>query len=122
MTEAEYDPDHPVLAAIRDWIPSLPEAVELETWGHPTFRAGKKIFAIFAEDQGEPVLNVKQKPEQQEVHLRDMRFYFPPYTGHKGWVGVRVDEVEWDELEALLLDAYRQVALKRMLKALDGEA
>lgn len=119
MSTSDYDERHPVLLKIRAWYPGLPEAVELETWDHPTFRAGKKIFAIFADQDGEPVLNIKQRPEQQEVWLRDMRFYFPPYTGHKGWIGARVDLIEWEELEPLLLDAYRQVALKRMLKELD---
>ena len=29
---------------------SLPEAVERETWGHPTFRVGERMFAIMAAD------------------------------------------------------------------------
>ena len=32
---------------------SLPDAVEQETWGHPTFRVRKKIFVMFPEGEGE---------------------------------------------------------------------
>jgi hypothetical protein len=33
------------------------------------------------------------------------------YVGHRGWVGVRLDgDVDWDEVEELLEDAYRFIA------------
>ncbi len=33
------------LKRLRSICLALPEAVEIEAWGHPTFRAGKKMFA-----------------------------------------------------------------------------
>ncbi|MBC8327125.1 MAG: MmcQ/YjbR family DNA-binding protein [Planctomycetes bacterium] len=113
-------PHHPCLVQLRRQLARLPEAVEIETWGHPTFRAGKKIYAIFGDENGGPALNVKQQPEQQEALLERPGYFYPPYTGHKGWIGVLVDEVPWEDIEPILVDGYRQVALKRMLKALDG--
>ena len=39
------------------------------------------------------------------------RFFRPPYVGHRGWLGVYLDvEVDWDELEALVRDAWMTVA------------
>src|SRR2546429_265144 len=36
------------------------------------------------------------------------RFFRPPYVGHRGWVGVRLDvSVDWTELAELCTDAYR---------------
>ncbi len=113
-------PKHPCLAEMRRLLARLPEAVELETWEHPTFRAGKKIYAIFGDEDGRPALNVKQRPEQQDALLEQPGYFYPPYTGHKGWVGILVDEVPWTDIEPIVVDGYRQVALKRMLKALDG--
>ncbi len=114
-------PDHPCLDRLRALMARLPEAVELETWGHPTFRAGKKIYAIFGDENEQPALNIKQRPEQQDALLEREGYFYPPYTGGQGWVGVLVEQVAWEEIEPILVDAYRQVALKRMLKALDGE-
>ena len=39
------------------------------------------------------------------------RFFRPPYVGHRGWLGVVLDgEVDWDDVERLLEEAYREVA------------
>lgn len=38
----------------------------------------------------------------------------PPYVGHRGWLGVRLDvPVDWDVIAELVADAYRLVAPKR---------
>lgn len=34
------------------------------------------------------------------------RFYVPPYVGHRGWIGVRLDR---DEIVGILEDAYVEV-------------
>ena len=45
----------------------------------------------------------------------------PPYVGHRGWLGVRLDHrVDWTEVDAICRDAYRQVAPKTLVKQLDG--
>jgi hypothetical protein len=36
------------------------------------------------------------------------RFFKPPYMGHKGWVGVRIDgKPDWEQLTAILKDGYQ---------------
>ncbi|KAA3610899.1 MAG: MmcQ/YjbR family DNA-binding protein [Planctomycetota bacterium] len=110
----------PNLAKLRRFCSSLPETSEKEAWGHPTFRAGAKMFASFGEYEEEATIGVKRSLDQQAQHLQDSRFYAPPYSGKQGWIGIRLSQVPWPEVEALVLDAYRQVALKRMLKALDS--
>ena len=48
------------------------------------------------------------------------RFFVPPYVGHRGWLGVRLDvDVDWDEIAGIIEDSYRQVAPKTLLKQLD---
>jgi hypothetical protein len=43
------------------------------------------------------------------------RFFIPPYVGHRGWLGVRLDvPADWDEIADLVTDAYREVAPKRL--------
>ena len=50
------------------------------------------------------------------------RFFRPPYVGVRGWLGVYLDvPVDWDEVAAIVEDAYRVVAPKKLV-ALLGEA
>ena len=47
--------------------------------------------------------------------------YVPPYVGHRGWLGVRLDvELNWDEIADIVEDAYRMVAPKKLVAELDS--
>ncbi|HEV3438378.1 MAG TPA: MmcQ/YjbR family DNA-binding protein [Gemmata sp.] len=110
-----------MLLRIRAICLALPEVVEVEAWGHPTFRAPKKMFAGFGEDTSEgPTLGLKVGFDRQEVLLEDFRFFPTPYAAHQGWVSLKLDaNTDWDEVKGLVLEAYKQVALQRMLKAIE---
>jgi predicted DNA-binding protein (MmcQ/YjbR family) len=117
-----YDDDDPFLPELREICLALPEAVEKETWGRPTFRAGK-IFAIFAGEQEHPY-GVVFKPEDDEgaALVQDSRFYPPRYWGPYGWLALDFSAaaVDWAEVAELVETSYRQIALKRMLAILDS--
>lgn len=108
------------LQHVRTICSKLPEMHEVEAWGHPTFRAGKKMFAaVGGPTPDEPTLGLKVGFERQDELLEDSRFFPTPYSAHQGWVSIRLDaKTDWDEIASLLVEAYRQVALKRMLKLL----
>jgi predicted DNA-binding protein (MmcQ/YjbR family) len=117
MGTARYDR---ALEQVRSLCLALPESCEVEAWGHPTFRAGKKMFAAFGQDAEGLTLGLKVGFDRQEELLNDDRFFPTPYAARQGWVSLRIDgRTDWKELDGLLREAYRQVALKRMLKALD---
>jgi predicted DNA-binding protein (MmcQ/YjbR family) len=41
-------------------------------------------------------------------------------VGHRGWIGVHLDvDPDWDEVEAIVRDAYRLVAPKTLARQLD---
>ena len=110
------------LKRLRKICLSLPEVKEVVTWGHPTFRAGKKDFAVYEEYKGRPCLAFQAGLAGQQALLGDPRFYRTPYIGNRGWMSLYVDQpLDWNEIRELLLHSYRLVALKRMLKALDRE-
>ena len=100
---------------------SFPEASEVEAWGRPTFRAGKKIFAVFTGIIAERY-SVVFRPEADEraALLEDERFYVPAYWGASGWLALdfTAAPVDWKEVTELLDTSYRRVALKRMLAKL----
>lgn len=120
MSAKTYDQ---ALKKLRSLCLTLPEACEVEAWGHPTFRAGKKMFAGFGQHEGEISLGMKMSFDRQDELLKDNRFFPTPYAARLGWVSLRIDgKTDWDEVNALLREAFQQVALKRMLKALDEQA
>jgi predicted DNA-binding protein (MmcQ/YjbR family) len=108
------------LEHVRDLCSKLPEMHEVEAWGHPTFRAGKKMFAaVGGPTPDEPTLGMRVGFERQDELLEDLRFFPTPYSAHQGWVSIRLgDETDWEEIGSLLAEAYKTVALKRMLKLL----
>ena len=119
-----YHDDDPHLAELRAVCLALPESTEVEAWGVPTFRAGKKIFAVFSGTEPRPH-GLVFKPEDDDERaalLEDDRFSSPPYWGPGGWLALDLDAapVDWTEVAELVEGSYRQVALKRMLKLLDA--
>jgi predicted DNA-binding protein (MmcQ/YjbR family) len=113
--------DEPLLLArLREICLTLPESRETVKWGHPTFEAGKKIFAVLDRYQGRPCIAFRLSAERLPMVLADERFYAAPYGARHGWVCMHADgRIEWGEVEGLLRESYRQVALKRMLIALE---
>ena len=45
-------------------------------------------------------------------------YFRPPYVGHRGWLGVRLDrDLAWDEIAGAIEDAYLTVAPKSLIEA-----
>jgi hypothetical protein len=107
----------------------LPEVTERLSHGAPTwFVRGKKTFAALWEHghHGDdfPHLVCAAPPGVQEelVETEPDRFFRPPYVGGRGWLGVRLDvPIDADELAAICEEAYRVVAPRRLVEALDAQ-
>lgn len=115
------------LKKVRAIATALPEVSERLSHGAPTFFIrDKKVLTHFFDDHhgddrlalwcaagpGVQAELVEQEPE---------RFFVPPYVGHRGWIGLRLDvEPDWGEVAGILEDAYRLVAPKTLVKQLDG--
>ena len=113
-----------IVASIREICLALPETSERLSHGAPTFfirekRAflmvltnhhGDGRFAIWcAAPAGMQRILVEADPE---------RFFVPPYVGHRGWLGVRLDRpIDRDELAGIAEDAYAEVAPARLVDA-----
>ncbi|MGE0225005.1 MAG: MmcQ/YjbR family DNA-binding protein [Acetobacteraceae bacterium] len=112
------------LAELRAICLALPEAAEKETWDAPTFRVRDKIFAMVHDYQGAPSVWCKAPPGAQVilVNAAAERFFVPPYVGHKGWIGIRLDSgVDWNEMAHLITRSYRMTAPKRLAARVPGE-
>lgn len=111
-------PRHDPLDRLRQICLALPEATEKLAWGEPTFRICNKLFAMFTDNHhgdGRVALWCKAPMGVQEILVgaAPQKFFRPPYVGHKGWIGVRLDiEVDWNEVTDLLKDSYQMTAPK----------
>jgi hypothetical protein len=116
-----------VLERLRGICLALPETSERLSHGAPSFFVReKKCFLMLLDDHhgdgrfaiwcaaaaGDQELLVAADPE---------RFFVPPYVGHRGWLGVRLDRgIDWQELAGVVEDAFCAVAPKRLVDGLGG--
>ena len=116
------------LARVRALCLALPETNERPSHGAPTFFVrDKKTFVMFLDDHhadGRLAIWCAAPPDLQAtlVDEEPERFFVPPYVGHRGWLGVRLDiDPDWSELAGIVEDAYRVVAPKKLVALLDGD-
>ena len=109
---------------VREICLGLPEASERPSHGAPSFFVrGKRCFAMLLDDHhGDGIFGlwVAAPPGDQAllVAADAARFFRPPYVGHRGWLGVRLDgDVDWDEVAGIVEDAWATVAPKRLLES-----
>jgi predicted DNA-binding protein (MmcQ/YjbR family) len=117
----KHDPRH--LARMRAICMAYPEVVEVEQFGNPWWKAGKKSFCIYGESDGHPGASFNLSLDEQSLLLGDERFSKTGYIGRHGWTSMRfAGKVDWQQVEGLVDVAYRRVALERMIRALDRSA
>lgn len=123
MANAATDP----LTKIREICLAFPETSERLSHGSPSFFIReKKTFTTFhlADHYREDSANIwcpaPPGVQEQMVEAEPRRFYRPPYVGHRGWIGVRLEvDPDWDEVAGIVDEAFRHVAPKTVLKQLD---
>jgi hypothetical protein len=106
---------------------ALPEATERLSHGSPTFFVrDKPSFVMFLNDHhgdGRLALWCAAPAGAQEAltSADPERYFRPPYVGHRGWIGVRLDRaLEWERVADAIEEAYRTVAPPRLVAKLDG--
>jgi predicted DNA-binding protein (MmcQ/YjbR family) len=109
-----FDDSDPRLKKLRAVCLALGEVIEKEAWGECTFRAiGGSMFAMTDNNHhssGHFAVWVKAPAMAQEILINSdpKTFFKPPYMGHKGWVGVRLDtKPDWEEVSGILRDGYQ---------------
>jgi hypothetical protein len=106
-----------ILGVIREICLAFPEASERPSHGEPTFFVGRKrsFATVWDDHHGDgrfALLCVAPAGMQSALVGADPeRFFVPPYVGHRGWIGVRLDRgFDRVEIAGILEDAYAEVA------------
>ena len=109
------------ISRLRRLCLALPEVTERLSHGEPTwFVQGKKTFVTMSDHHHDDRVAVwcAAPPGAQEVLVGadPKRCVFrPKYVGHRGWLGIYLDvPQDWDQIADLVIDAYREVAPKRL--------
>jgi hypothetical protein len=103
----------------------LPEATERLSHGEPTWFVKGRTFVMYADHHHDDRLAIwchaPDGFQRALVSAEPERFFVPPYVGRRGWIGVRLDvEVDWDEVATIIEGAYRMVAPRRLVEAVDA--
>ena len=105
------------LARVRELCLALPETEERLSHGSPAFFVrGKRTFATYRDDHhgdGRLALWCAAPDGLQRglVEAAPEHYFVPPYVGHRGWIGVRLDrDLSWEDIAGAIEDAYETVA------------
>ncbi|MCW3837958.1 MmcQ/YjbR family DNA-binding protein [Sphingomonas canadensis] len=116
------------LARLREICLALPRAAEKLSHGAPAFFIEKgKVFAYFSHNHhgdGRTAVQVKTSGLDEQAMLVEAEsglYYVPPYIGHAGWVGLRLDTggTDWEHVADRVARSWRLVAPARLAPALD---
>ncbi|MBA3735721.1 MAG: MmcQ/YjbR family DNA-binding protein [Actinobacteria bacterium] len=113
-----------VLAMVRELCLALPETSERLSHGAPTFfvREKRSFLMVLTDHHGDGRFAIWcAAPDGMQKTLVEAdaeRFFVPPYVGHRGWLGLRLDRgVHPDELAGIVEDAYAEVAPAKLVEA-----
>jgi uncharacterized protein YdhG (YjbR/CyaY superfamily) len=108
------------LDRLRRLCSALPSAFEKMSHGAPCFfvEQGKGCFAMLAEHHradGRMALWVPVADGLQPLMIEESPdvYFYPPYVGTNGWVGVLLEQIADDALESHLREARRIIAAKQ---------
>jgi len=119
-----------MLEGLREICLSFPQTTERLSNGAPAFFVRDKSTFVNVWLDGHhsnefPHLWCAAAPGAQGDYIdRDpVRFFRPPYVGHRGWIGVRLDnKPDWDEIGAICEDAYRMIAPRKLIEILESSS
>lgn len=114
----KLDVDGRQIGRVRQMCADFPQVSEKISHGEPTFFAGKRVFAMFADNHhGDGRIAVwLPVPEGEQAALMEAEpktFFKPPYVGVKGWVGIELREVGEEDLAIHLQAAWKMMAQKK---------
>jgi hypothetical protein len=113
-----------VLSRIRQICLDLPETNERLSHGAPTFfvRDKRPFVMVLTDHHGDGRFAIwcaaGDGVQEMLVEADSTRFFRPPYVGHRGWLGVRLDRgIFWDELAGIIEDAFAEVAPPKLVES-----
>jgi hypothetical protein len=110
-------------ARVRELCLALPETSERPSHGAPSFfvRDKRCFLMLLTNHHGDGRVAIWCAADRETQRLLvdndPGRFFVPPYVGHRGWLGFRLDRAfDDDELAGIVEDAYAEVAPAKLVE------
>jgi hypothetical protein len=106
------------VARVRKLCLALPETTEKISHGEPTFFVRERVFCMCSDNHhndGHIAAWIPAAPGLQAELLKEARekYFYPPYVGKGGWIGIELPRVTDDELGGHISDAWRLIEAKQ---------
>jgi hypothetical protein len=107
------------LTKVRKACLALPDVSERPSHGMPAWFVGKNQFCVFSNDHhGDGRLAIvcagSDGAQAMLVDADPEAYYVPPYVGHRGWIGVRLDlHLPWSQIASVIEAAH---ACRRVIR------
>ncbi len=118
-----------ILTRLRKLALAVPETSERLSHGAPTFfvREKRPFVMVLTDHHGDGRFAIwcaaPQGLQSMLVEVDPERFFVPPYVGHRGWLGMRLDRaLDWNELAGIVEDAYAEIAPPKLVEAARGDS
>ena len=112
------------LQRIRELCLAFPETSERLSHGAPTFfvRDKRAFVMVLTDHHGDGRFALwcaaLEGIQQMLTEADSDRYFVPPYVGHRGWLGVRLDrDLGWADIAGVVEDAYLEVAPARLVES-----
>jgi hypothetical protein len=93
---------------------ALPGVEERETWAKPTFRVGGRLFLTLTPDGSSATMKASLDDQRALIATEPHIFTAAAYLGRHGWVTVRIDRCDPEELQHLIEEAWRLRAPRQL--------
>ncbi len=107
------------LERVRALCLALPDVTERLSHGSPAWFTRGRTFVMYLDDhRGDGRLALwsaaPEGAQEMLIEAAGKHYFRPPYVGHRGWVGVRLDRgLGWEEIAGVIEDAHETVATRR---------
>jgi hypothetical protein len=100
---------------VRRICTALPGVTEKLSHGEPTWFAAKRVFCMFSNNHHNDghvavFVPVPEGTQAELLQVAPATYYYPPYVGVKGWIGIELAQIGDDELGAHLSEAWELIS------------
>ena len=100
---------------VRELASTLPRSYEVLVRDRVKFRVGRLVYVAFSRDETLMGFGFPKEEREALVASEPDKFMLPrPSDMRYHWVVVRLAEIDQDEMEELVLDAWRMVVPKKV--------
>ena len=115
------------IARVRRMCLALPDTTEKLSHGEPTWFVHGKVFVMFANnhhDDGHIAVWLPVPPGVQSslIETEPETFFYPPYVGFRGWVGIELARISDEDLKFHIQVAWERIAPKKLVTELNKKS